>query len=267
MKELNVVMEKTLKEFMRNKMELIWTFLVPISFLIIIPLMYGDTPIGLMASLKGALTLTMMNFLIAFVGQANLAGSIASDRAKGLYLKMSSMPVNPWKEGIGRILALWIFSFIGTIIVILVGLLYGANFAYDFSVILGVLAVGSIILLMTSGTGLIIASLLKNESAATHTGVAVTLLVYFLGGMAFSYSNLPPFMQIFARIHPLSSMNSMMIYLLEGEAIAGYNPLTLEQIIPNIIIAVLTFIIGLMLYSKSCWKINKIPFFHLHKRA
>jgi hypothetical protein len=89
--EIKVVTDKTFKEFARNKMELMWTFLVPIFFLIIIPFMYSGVPAEMIVCLKGGLTLTMMNFLFAFVGQANLAGSIASDRAKGLYLKMNSM--------------------------------------------------------------------------------------------------------------------------------------------------------------------------------
>jgi ABC-2 type transport system permease protein len=254
--EIKVVTDKTFKEFARNKMELMWTFLVPIFFLIIIPFMYSGVPAEMIVCLKGGLTLTMMNFLFAFVGQANLAGSIASDRAKGLYLKMNSMPVKPWKEGIGRIVALWIFSIFGAILLVVVGLLYGAYFTYDFTVILGVIGLVFIVFLMTAGTGFLIASFIKGESAATHTGVAITLLVYFVGGMAFPYANLPSFMQIFTRIHPVSSANAMMIYLLEGETVAGYNPFTLPQLILTTLLAVITFVVGLILYSKSCWKNN-----------
>lgn len=235
-------------------MELLWTLLVPNMFLLIVPLMYGNIPLELMMSLKGAFTLTMMNFLTAFACQANLAGSIASDRGKGLYLKMSSMPVKAWKEGIGRVFALWIFSIGGMALVLLVGVAYGAGFTLN---VMNLLAVGGlilIVLLMASGTGLIIAALIKNESAATHTGVAITLVVYFLGGMAFPYPNLPSFMQVFARLHPVASVNSMMTYLFEGEVIAGYNPLTLEQLLLSVGIALVTFAVGMLLYSRCCWR-------------
>ncbi len=254
MRQIGAVVNKTLKEFIRNKMELTWTFLVPILFLIIIPFMYGDLPAALLVQYKGALTITMASFLIAFVCQSSLAGSISSDRAKGLYLKMSSMPVNPWREGIGRILALWIFSIIGLAIILSIGLLYGAQFSINAVTLLAIVGIFLIILLMTSGTGLIIAALIQSESAATHTGVALTLLTYFLGGMAFPYANLPSFMQVFARIHPLSSGNAMIVCLLEGEEIAGYNPLTFQQLGVSIAIALATFLVGFLLYSKYCWK-------------
>jgi hypothetical protein len=48
----------------------------------------------------------------------------------------------------------------------------------------------------------------------------------------------------------------MMIYLLEGETVAGYNPFTLPQLILTTLLAVITFVVGLILYSKSCWKNN-----------
>ena len=170
---------------------------------------------------------------------------------------MSSMPISPWKEGIGRVLGIWTLSFVGLIVLLTVGLLYGAQFSLTFIGIIGALGLILLISLMSSGTGLIIASLVKGESAATHTGVALSLLIFFLGGMTFPYSTLPAPLQGFARFHPVSSANTLLFYLFEGESIVGYNPCAIEQIIPMIAISVLTFMIGLLLYSKTCWKNTK----------
>ncbi len=176
MTQVAASMEKTLKEFLRDKMVIFWTFAIPLFFVIGFPLiLYGDTPNEVASSLKGGLTLTMVTFLLMTAGQANLPGSIATDRERGQYLKMASMPVQPWKEGLGRVLAVWIFALIGGILVLLIGLSYGATFKGGFIVSLESFGFVFLTALASVGIGLIIASIVKGESAATHTGIAHTL--------------------------------------------------------------------------------------------
>lgn len=255
MNQVAAVVEKTFKEFLRDKMEIFWTFAVPLFFLIVLPLMfYVDAPKEVISNLKGGLTLTMVIFLIMTAGQANLPGSIASDKGRGLYLKMASMPIKPWKEALGRVLAVWIFSSIGAILVLLVGLIYGAKLSCGLIDALESLGFVLITFFASVGIGLTIAAFVKGESAATHTGVAITLLTYFLGGMVVSYSSLPALLQTFARIHPICSANASIVFLLEGEDFVGYNPLNTGQICFTIMSSLLIFIIGFALYSKFCWR-------------
>lgn len=245
---------KTLKEFLREKMVIFWTFAVPIFFLLVLPLMYGGIPSELVSSLKGGLTVTMVTFLVMTAGQSNLPGSIATDMERGLYLKMASMPVRPWKEGLGRILAVWIFSSIGGVLLLVSGISYGAKFNGSLNNILSALGFSLFTAITSVGVGLIIASLVSGESAATHSGVAITLLTYFLGGMTIPYSNLPAALQVFARLYPISSANASMITLLEGETFVGYNPLTMAQALLTLVSSLLIFTTGLVSYSKLCWK-------------
>lgn len=255
MTQVAASMEKTLKEFVRDKMVIFWTFAIPLFFLLVFPLiLYGGIPKEVASSLKGGLTLTMVTFLLMTAGQANLPGSIATDRERGEYLKMASMPVRPWKEGLGRVLAVWIFALIGAILVLLIGLSYGATFSGGFIATLESFGFVFLTALASVGIGLIIASIVKGESAATHTGIALTLLTYFIGGMTGLYSNLPSALQAFARIHPISSANAAMVFLLEGEEFVGYNPLNIGQTALTISLSLLIFIIGLVFYSKRCWK-------------
>jgi len=44
-----------------------------------------------------------------------------------------------------------------------------------------------------------------------------------------------------------------MVYLLEGEAFVGYNPLNMAQTILTISLCLLIFFLGMILYSKFCW--------------
>ena len=251
---LATVVGKSLKEFTRERMVIFWTYAVPLFFLAVLPMMYGEAPAEVVSRLKGSLTLTMVTFLVMTAGQSNLPGSIAMDAERGLYLKMASMPVSPWKESLGRIFATWIFSLVGAVLMLSVGLLYGAVFEGSLTDILAAAGFSFLTVVASVGVGLITASLVKGESAATHTGVAMTLLTYFLGGMALPYSNLPLVLRYFARLHPIPSANAMMISLLEGEAYVGYNPLNMAQVALTVSSSTLILLVGLTLYSKLCWR-------------
>ena len=254
MNQVAAVTGKTLKEFLRERMVVFWTYTVPLFFLVVLPLMYSGVSGEIVPSLKGGLTLTMVTFLVMTAGQSNLPGSIATDRERGLYLKMASMTVSPWKEGLGRILAVWIFSLIGAALMVSSGAIYGAKYDCGLTEVLVTIGFSFLTALASVGVGLIIASLVKGESAATHTGVAITLLTYFLGGMALPYSNLPEALQFFARHYPISSANASMIRILVGEAFVGYDPLSTVQVTLTVSLSILIFVIGLAVYSRLCWR-------------
>jgi len=253
--QILAVIEKILKEFLRDKTVLFWTFAIPIFFLFIVPFMNaGRIPAEATPGLKGFVTLTMTTFLIMTAGQADLAGSVASDTKRGLYLKMASMPVKAWKEGMGRVFGILIFSLLGVVLLMFLGLAYGAEFNFKPLILLESSGFVLLIALTSTGIGLITASFVKGESAATHTGVAITLVTSFCGGMFTSYSTLPSLLQAFARFYPVSSANAAMVFLLEGEDFVGYNPLSTSQISLTAVLSVAIFLVGLTLYSKRCWK-------------
>lgn len=252
--QIFATVEKILKEFLRDKIVLFFTFALPVFFLIVLPILYQGAPSEIVSKLKGSLSVTMVSFLTMVAGYADLSGSIASDRERGLYQKIASMPVKPWMEGVGRSLGVWALSSIGALIVISVGLVYGAEFNGDFIVILKCIGLFMLVAIASAGIGLIIASLVKAESAATHAGVAITLLTAFLGGMFLPYSMLPPFLQSFARVYPVSSANASMVSLLQGQRIAGYDPLNTPQIGVTILLSCFCFVLGLALYARRCWR-------------
>jgi len=53
--------------------------------------------------------------------EAENRGIKAADRERGLFSKLKSMPISPWKDFIGRILGLLVFSFLAVIMVGLIG--------------------------------------------------------------------------------------------------------------------------------------------------
>jgi ABC-2 type transport system permease protein len=252
--QVSAVTGKAIKEFMRERMVLFWTYAVPLFFLMVLPVMYNDAPSDILASLKGGLTITMLNFMTMTAGQSNLPGSIATDREKGVYLKMASMPVSPMWEGMGRVIAVWFASTLGALIILALGIGYGAVFTVNLYSLLQTAVFSFLVALASTGIGFIIAALVKGESAATHTGVAITLLTYFLGGMAIPYDNLPDFMKALARVHPIPSANASMIQILIGQSYTGYDALTAFQISTTVAFSVLLFSAGLLVYTRNCWR-------------
>jgi len=254
---MNVVLAvtgKSLREFLRERTVVFWTYAVPLFFLIVLPVMYGGVPADVVSRLKGGLTLTMVTFLVMTAGQSNLPGSIATDGERGLYLKMASMPVSPWLEGLGRILATTATSILGGLLILVSGLMYGASFDCGLKEALWAMGFSLLTVVASAGVGLIIAAFVRGESAATHTGVALTLITYFLGGMALPYPQLPAVLQAFARLHPVSSANAAMVFLLAGEEFIGYNPLSAVQTASSIVSTALIFVVGMVSYSRFCWR-------------
>jgi len=134
------------------------------------------------------------------------------------------------------------------------GILYGAVFNGSLTEILAAASFSFLTAVASAGVGLTIASLVKGESAATHTGVAMTLLTYFLGGMALPYTSLPEALRAFAKLHPITSANASMIFLLEGESYVGYNPLGAVQVSTTVAMSLLVLALGVALYSNLCWR-------------
>jgi ABC-2 type transport system permease protein len=252
--QITAVVEKDVKEFLRDKVVLFFTFAVPMFFVVIMPLMWGDVPKEAVPLLKGGLCLTMITFMIMVAGQSNLAGSITSDRERGLYLKIISMPIPPLKEAVGRVCGVVVFTVLGALLLLMAGLVYGAQITGDLIKVGEAFGFFFLIMLAATGIGLLIASGIKGESAATHTGIALTLLTAFLGGMFVPYSMLPPVLQVVARVHPIPSANASIVFLLQGEAFAYYNPLTGGQIGLTIMGSCALFVVGLIAYSKWCWR-------------
>jgi len=133
-------------------------------------------------------------------------------------------------------------------------ILYGAVLNGDLMYIQAAACFSFLAAVTSMGLGPIIASLVKGDSTATRTGVAITLLSYFLGGMAFPYTSLPEALRAFARLHPITPANTSMFFLLEGEGYIGYNPLGAVQVSTTMASSLHILAVGVALYSNLCWR-------------
>ena len=86
--QITATVNKTIKEFIRQKSVLFWTIAWPILWVLLGSYSYtGNAPEYIIPSLRGAITISMMVFALMTAGMANLPGNIASDRERGLLSK------------------------------------------------------------------------------------------------------------------------------------------------------------------------------------
>ena len=196
----------------------------------------------------------MMTFALTLAGMANLPGNISRDRERGLLTKLKSMPVSPWKDFVGRILGLVTFSCLASILVILAGIACGARFSGTIISVFQCVIFFLIIFFASAGIGLIVGTIVKHVHGAVMTGVGISVVTASISGLFAPYSSLPPILQKFSRVYPISSANSSIIYFLLGKSYAGYNPLNINQVAVTIIFSFLLFVAGLILYSRFCWR-------------
>ncbi len=253
-KQVGASFSRSMRIFLRDKAIFGSSLFIPIFFLVVLPqVLFHDAPVSIMPMLKGYLIVSMVVLLIMTTGMSNLAGSIASDRDHDLYSKLSSMPIKPWSESLGRILTVVVFSAMGSTVLTIIGLVVGAQVVVatvDFLVVLGI---GFVIVLTVSGIGLIIASFVRSESAASHVGVAIVLVNFFIG-IAFPYSDLPEVLKVVARINPIASGSNMITALVLGQDFVGYNPFNFLDVGLMLSLSGIFFIIGLFVYSRFCWR-------------
>jgi ABC-2 type transport system permease protein len=246
---------KTLKFFERNRALLLGIVAWPIALMIIMAYTeLAAVPASEMPLALGALTISMVSFALMLACVMNLPGSIARDREIGLLVKLRSMPISPGIDTLGRLLAYLVFAVVVAGLVTLVGLGLGAQFNGDVISDLEVVGFLLMAVVAATGIGLILGSLIKSVQGTAFLGLAVVLIFAFISGIFVPYNQLSAPLQAFSRSFPISSATSSMCYLLLGQDVAGYDPLTLGQIATGIVVALALLAIGLVLYHRTSWR-------------
>ncbi len=248
------IFEKTIKEFIRDRATLFWTIAWPAIWVFIGSTVFTrGTPEAVLPQVTGAITISMISLALMTTGMVNLAGSVAGDRERGAYQKIASMPVKAWEDALGRLGGLLTFAFVGSLLVLVIGFALGAGFKGSAIDVLQCVGYALLILLASGGIGMILGCIATSEGAATHIGVGITVITASISGIFAPYSALPEVLQRFSEMYPPSSSLSSIVYILEGESYAGYDPLTLEQVAYTLISSLAIFIIGLMVYRQKLW--------------
>lgn len=246
---------KGIKDNFMSKTALFWVIAWPAIWLVMTVFVFlRGVPAGFVFIARGQSTISMVTFSIMTCGMTSIPANISEDRQRGLYRKLKTMPVQPWKEAAGKVLAILTFGLVSACVIIIIGLGLGAKFSITLSGLfksLGFLLLGT---LASIGIGLIIGSLIKSVQGSIMTGVGIAVITSSISGIFIPYSILPPLLQKFAKIWPISSSNSAILTYLSGGA--GYNPLSPLNLSVTIAASLLFFAIGLILYTFYCWRLD-----------
>jgi len=244
---------KGIKDNFMSKPALFWVIAWPAIWLLLAVFVFlRGVPPEFAALAKGQSTISMVTFSIMICGMTSLPANIAEDRQRGLFQKLKTMPVQPWKEAVGKILAVLTFGLAAAAVIIIVGTLLGARINFTFTGLLkslGFLFLGT---LASAGVGLVVGSLIKNIQGAIMTGVGIAVVTSAISGVFFQYNMLPSVLQKFAQIWPMSAANTIIISYLIGNV--SYDPLSALNLTLTIVISLLFFTAGVVLYTVYSWR-------------
>jgi ABC-2 type transport system permease protein len=255
MSQITATLVRIIKELIRDRAVIFWSVFFPIvlllmaNFVSMANVSASDRAIG-----TGFFTLAMIVYATMMAGMVDIPANIAHDRNRGMLTKLKSMPVSHAKDFIGRILAFLVFSLIAIVTVLLIGIGLGAGFSVTPIGLVESIAFLFLSVLASSGIGLILGTLIESEQGAAFTGIGLALVTSFTSGIFSAYSDLPSILQSFSRTYPISSSVYSLTYLLVGEKMAGYNPLELGQILTTVASSIILFALGLVLYTRYCWR-------------
>lgn len=253
MNQISASLVKGVKDNLMSKSALFWVIAWPVLWLLLgVFVFLRGIPEEYLGLAKGQITISMITFSFMISGMTSLAATISEDRYKGLFYKLKSMPVQPWKESIGRILAVLFFSIMSIIIILIVGMSLGARFSFSTADLFKSICFLVLGILSSAGVGLIIGSLIKSVQGAIMTATGVAVITSAISGVFFDYSMLPKVLQTFARYWPMSSINNIIAYYLTGNE--AYDTTSSLNLSLTIIISLIFFAAGLIIYTKYCWK-------------
>lgn len=259
MSQLSATFMKTVRFFARNRALLLGIVAWPLVLTAIMAttelsaLSAAERPLAI-----GDLTIAMVMFAVMLACIMNLPAGIARDREIGLLVKLRSMPVRPWIDTLGRLLAYLVFAFAVSGLVILLGVGLGARFGGGPAEVLESICFLTMAIAAAAGIGLLLGSFVKSVQGNAFIGLAASVVLAYLSGIWIPYNELSASLQSFSRVFPISSAASSMFYLLLGQDVAGYNPLTASQIGTGAALSLALLATGILVYHSTIWRQDSV---------
>ncbi|UZW12725.1 ABC transporter permease [Clostridium pasteurianum] len=190
---------RNLKIFARNRVQLVFTIIMPFFFLYVFSAIFKNdnisNPVNYM--LAGIVITTVFQTAIT------IATSTIEDIVSGFMKEVLVSPVKRMQIAAGQLLSAATIATLQGIIILFIGYFIGlkfTSFITPFAVIVVMAAVG----LVFSGLGLFLAALVKNSQTFQIVITAITMPLTFLCGAYIPLSLLPKILQYFAYLNPMT---------------------------------------------------------------
>lgn len=190
---------RSLKAFVRNKVQLIFTIAMPFFFL------YVFSAVFKVENIEDPVNYMLAGIVITNVFQTalSIASSTITDIVSGFMKEVLVSPVKRIQIAMGQLLAAATISTMQGIIVLFIGFFIGLTFTSFWTPLL-VIVVMAIVGLVFSALGLFLAALVKNAQTFQIMEMAISMPLTFLCGAYLPLSLLPGALRVVAYFNPMT---------------------------------------------------------------
>jgi ABC-2 type transport system permease protein len=197
------------RTFWRNPAAAFFTFFLPVFFLVLFSVLFGNLPLSINGQTVNSATFTVagiVTFSVVSACYANLGMAMTSSRETGFLKRIRGTPVPRWTFLSGRI----IHSVLVALLLVVVCFSFGA-IAYHVTVpgstlpaLIVTLVVGSAAF---AALGLAVTAIVPNADAAPAVINFTVFPLYFVSNVFIPFSNQPGWLDILTSILPIKPFN------------------------------------------------------------
>lgn len=190
---------RNIKLFLRNRVQLVFTIIMPFFFLYVFSRIFNTDGI------EDPVNYMLAGIVITNVFQTSLsiASSTIEDIVSGFMKEVLVSPVKRVQIAAGQLLSSATIATAQGVITLLIGFVIGLRFSNIFTP-LAVIAVMAVVGLVFSGLGLFMATIIKNSQTFQIVSAAVTMPFTFLCGAYIPLSILPDALRYAAYFNPMT---------------------------------------------------------------
>lgn len=259
---------RNLKIFVRNRVQLVFTIIMPFFFL------YVFSSIFKMESIENPVNYMLAGIVITTVFQTALtiATSTIDDIVSGFMKEVLVSPVRRIQIAAGQLLSAATIATLQGIIILFIGYFIGLKFKSLMTpvwVILVMIVVG----LVFSGLGLFLAALVKNSQTFQIVIAAISMPLTFLCGAYIPLSLLPNVLQVAAYFNPMTYTTAFFRTIILEKTSLTTDQLVAEQlafklngfiITPPVSMAIVV-VFGIVFLLLSTWVFSKVDFSKINR--
>ena len=259
---------RNIKIFVRNRVQLIFTIIMPFFFLYVFSAIFKND------NIPNPVNYMLAGIVITTVFQTSLtiATSTIEDIVSGFMKEVLVSPVKRIQIATGQLLSAATIATLQGIIILLIGYFIGLKFTSwvtPFAVVGVMIVVG----LVFSGLGLFLATLVKNSQTFQIVITAITMPLTFLCGAYIPLSMLPKILQYIAYLNPMTYTTAFFRTIILEKTSSTTEQLVAEQlafkigdfvITPPISMAIV-LVFGIVFLLLSTYVFSKVDFSRINR--
>jgi len=209
MRTIKAILVRNLTNFTRDRMKLIFTFVMTFFFLFIFSFAMKSAPGGL----REPMNYLLSGIIIMTVFQTALNNSmgIIDDIASGFMKEIIVAPLPRWQISIGQVLSSMVIAVIQGLIILVIGIFMGLNL--DALHIIEIIGTMLLVGFTFSSIGLFLATLTKSSSAFQIMVSVIVMPLTLVSGALIPITAMPAFLKPVIFFNPLSYTASIFRFI------------------------------------------------------